>query len=211
MDEIYHVYNRSIDEIKIFNNDKEYDRFIQAIRFYQIEKQKSSFCSFLKQLSHRNTSTNWNNLFIGKEKLVEIVAYCVMPAHFHLTLKQLINDGVVVFISNLLNSHSRYFNRKYKRKGALWEGRTKKVLMKSDEQLLHITRYIHLNPVTAYLVNKPEEWPWSSYKEYILNIPIGKRICEYSSFLNVEPMMYKKFVEDGIGYQRERAKVKSDI
>ena len=67
----------------------------------------------------------------------------------------------------LLNSYTRYFNEKIKRKGPLWEGRFKKVLVNSDEQLLHLTRYVHLNPVSAGIVEKPEDWPCSSYREYI--------------------------------------------
>jgi putative transposase len=79
-----------------------------------------------------------------------------MPTHIHLVLRQLKDGGISKFMSNILNSYSRYFNIKHNRKGPLWEGRFRKVLVGSDEQLLHLTRYVHLNPVTACLVDKPK-------------------------------------------------------
>jgi len=213
MDELYHIYNRSINEMEIFTNNNEYRRFTDAIRFYQVEKPQIKFSDFMEQKSHRRggiSGINWGTLFPEKERLVEIIAYCIMPTHFHLLLRQLRGGGIPIFINNLLNSYTRYFNTRYKRKGTLWEGRSKKVLLMSDEQLLHTTRYIHLNPVTAHLVNKPEEWLWSSYHEYLLEASESEneRICNYDSVLDIKPSAYKKFVEDGIIYQREMAKAK---
>ena len=107
----------------------------------------------------------------------------------------------------MLDAYSRYFNIKNKRKGPLWESKFKRVLIKDDAQLLHLTRYIHLNPVTDYLVNKPEEWGYSSYKEYIYN-PKDK-ICKYDNILNINSCFYRDFVENRIGYQRELAMIKT--
>jgi putative transposase len=111
-------------------------------------------------------------------------------------------------MSTILNSYTRYFNTKHKRKGPLWESRFKSVLVETDEQLLHLTRYIHLNPVTAFLVDKPEEWKASSYNEYLLKVSGSDRTCNYDGILDIEPSSYRKFVEDRISYQRELAKIK---
>ncbi len=78
-----------------------------------------------------------------------------MPTHIHLILKQLKEDGISAYMSKILNSYTCYFNRRTKRKGPLWESRFKRVEVTSDEQLLHLTRYIHLNPVTAHIVEEP--------------------------------------------------------
>ena len=72
---------------------------------------------------------------------------------------------------------------------------------------MHTTRYVHLNPVTAYIVNKPENWPYSSYNEYISNIEEDKRICSYSPELEINPIIYRRFVEEQISYQRELASI----
>ena len=82
------------------------------------------------------------------------------------------------------------------------------MLVSTDEQLLHLTRYIHLNPVTAYLVNKPEDWQASSYLEYLLKIDEADKICSYDDILDIEKVSYKQFVEDNISYQRDLAKIK---
>jgi len=131
-----------------------------------------------------------------------------MPTHFHLILKQLKKGGISTFIGNVLNSYSRYFNTKHKRGGPLWEGKFKNVSVETDEQLLHLTRYIHLNPTSAGLVKKPEEWPYSSYLEYLGKIKKINRICSYEDLIDISPLSYKNFVESRILYQRELAKIK---
>jgi len=199
--EVYHVFNRSISEFVIFNNDSEYSRMKDVIQFYQLEKHATKFSQAgtktLKSLSVKS---------LNAEKLAEIICYSPMPTHLHFVLKQLKDGGVSRFMNNILNSYTRYFNIKHNRKGPLWESRFKKVLVKTDEQLLHLTRYIHLNPVTAYLVNKPEEWKWSSYQDYIFKKE--RSIYRYDDVLDIKPDSYKIFVEDRISYQRELAKIK---
>jgi putative transposase len=128
-----------------------------------------------------------------------------MPTHVHFVLKQLSENGISIFIGNLLNSYTRYFNTKHKRKGPLWEGRFKSVLVREQGQLLHLTRYVHLNPVTAGLVDKPEEWAASSYREYIGIVSGKNRICDFKGVLDIDRRRYAKFVEDRIAYQRQLA------
>lgn len=199
--EIYHIFNRSISKFVIFNNDSEYSRMRDVIQFYQLEKHITKFSQAstktLEFLSVKNLNT---------EKLVEIICYSPMPTHLHFVLKQLKDGGISKFMNNILNSYTRYFNIKHNRKGPLWEGKFKKVLVETDEQLLHLTRYIHLNPVTAHLVDKPEEWKWSSYQDYIFEKK--ESIYKYKDILDIKPDSYKKFVEDRISYQRELAKIK---
>lgn len=209
--EIYHIFNRSIAEFKIFKSHSDFSRIKEAIQYYQIQKRPFSFTYFnkiQKNITKHKRSKSEISIDMDKNnKLVQIIAYCIMPTHIHLVLKELGERGVVIFMSNLLNSYSRYFNIKHKRKGPLWEGRFKRVLVENDEQLLHLTRYIHLNPVTAYLVNKPEDWEASSYKEYLSNHSVAGRICRYNDILNINPTLYKQFTEDRIFSQRELAKI----
>lgn len=197
--EIYHVYNKSIAEFVIFNNDIEFLHIKDTVRYYQIENQPIKF-------SKIGTYVNPTGQKSADKKLVEIICYCFMPTHIHLVLRQLMENGISNFMRYVLNSYSHYFNIKHNRKGPLWEGNFKNVLVESDAQLLHLTRYIHLNPATAYIVNNPEDWKWSSYREYISGNKEG--ICEYDNILDIKPEEYKKFVEDRISYQRELAKIK---
>lgn len=211
--EIYHIFNKSIADFKIFNSNRNFSRMKDMLKYYQMKDMPIRFSQFMELAKVKESSfvSQFNSVSQDKEKLVQIVAYCFMPTHFHLILKQLKERGISIFMSNIQNSYSRYFNIRHKRKGPLWEGRFKSVLVATDEQLLHLTRYVHLNPVTGYLVNNPQDWPASSYQEYLLKVDDNDRICNYDDILKIEPSTYMKFVEDRTSYQRELAKIKSFI
>jgi len=118
----------------------------------------------------------------------------------------LTGNSLSKYISDVENSFSRYFNIKFKRKGPIWQSRFRSVEVKTDEQLLHVSRYIHLNPTTDYLVDKPEDWKFSSYKEYINNDTVLKEQMKEITINN--PSLYKKFCEDQIDYQRNLKRIK---
>ncbi|MBD3246937.1 MAG: hypothetical protein GF333_08045 [Candidatus Omnitrophica bacterium] len=202
--EVYHTYTRSIAEFVIFNNQAEYARMISAMRHFQWDARPLSFSRL-----YRKHPAHTKKEYVPKapQKRVQIIAYCIMPTHIHLVLKQKQDNGISAFLNDLLNSYTRYFNTKRSRKGPLWEGRFKKVYVQKDEQLLHLTRYIHLNPVTAGLVKKPEQWKASSYREFI-GINDDTAFCEYDELLEIVPAKYAKSVMERRAYQRELAKIK---
>jgi len=180
----YHIYSKSIAGYNIFNEMKDYARIIDLFKYYQRGSQKLRFSWFIK-LDERNRKELEERQSIRNDKIVDIIAYCIMPTHIHLILKQEKKNGISMFMSEVLNSYARYFNEKNKRKGPLWEGRFKNVLIKTERYLLHLTRYIHLNPVTARIIDKPEEWTASSYNEYMSKIDEKKRMCNYHEILNI--------------------------
>lgn len=207
-DHYYHIFSRSIAKYNIFNDSDDFGRFLELINLYRYIEFKHKYSKF-------NILTDEQKLLIEiglkrfSEVDVEIVAYCVMPSHFHLILKQVRNNGVSNFMSKILNSYSRYFNIKHHRSGPLWSGRFKNVLVESDEQMLHLTRYVHLNPSSAGLLDNPFNWPWSSLSEYM-----GKSdgsICQFDTIIDMVPKDYKKFVLDHKGYQREISIIKSHL
>jgi putative transposase len=205
---VYHILTKSIAGFKIFNRNGEFSRMLETIKYYQIVNQPIKFSRALELKKRGDNKSNESHKSLKKEKKsVEVIAYCIMPTHIHLILKQLQEEGISIFMNKILSSYTHYFNLFHKRKGPLWEGRFKNVLIESDEQLYHLTRYIHLNPVTAYLVNNPEDWNFSSYKEY-LNISKNK-ICKHDDLFEIDITNYKKFVKDRIPYQRELAKIKN--
>lgn len=204
---VYHVISRSIAQYQVFNTDNDYLRMIMLFCFYQRENLPTKFSMFLRQ--QRVQDIGFYQYFkttVKEEKLVEIIAYCIMPNHIHLVLKQLQEKGISIFMSNVLNSYTRYFNTLHKRKGPLWESRFKHILVDRDEQLLHLTRYIHLNPCSANMVKKPELWKYSSYIEYI-KPSINQIVC-YDGLLEIASKNYQKFVEDHKDYQRQLSIIK---
>jgi putative transposase len=124
-------------------------------------------------------------------------------------MQQLREKGILRYMILLLNSYGHYFNKKYKRKGPLWESRFQNVLVDSDDQLLHLTRYVHLNPVTAELTNSPEAWAYSSYREYLGLVTPEAKLCDHSGMLEVKPLDYQRFVCNRIDYQRQLAWIKN--
>ncbi len=202
---IYHIFTRSIAGFEIFRNKSDYDRIRNLLKYYMIKNPPFRFSLFMELKDREDV---YKKQLSEKEKLVEIIAYCIMPTHIHLILRQLKEKGISVFMGNVLNSYTRYFNIKTERRGPLWESRFRNVEVSSEEQLLHLTRYIHLNPVTAYLSDEPHEWRFSSYKEFLEESEDEEKICTYSEFLNIVPSEYREFVSSRKDYQKELARIK---
>lgn len=201
--QVYHVFSRSIAGYRIFTGDRDNQRMLMILRYYKQLEPGIKFSRFLKyqdQFKHRND-----------DRLVDIIAYCLMPTHIHLILRQLREEGISTYMRKVLNSYARYFNTKYNRKGPLYEGRFKNVLIESNEHLYHLTRYIHLNPVTAHHVEMPEQWQASSYNEFILNCDNDERLCTYSDLLDIDKEAYREFVMSRRDYQRELEEIKHVI
>lgn len=203
--QIYHVFSKSIADYKIFRDQSEFQRMQDLFQYYNQENPAMKFSELLRKKSKDNHFSESHAE--GRSSLVRFVAYCLMPTHFHLVVQQLKEGGISAFMKRALDSYTRYFNLKTKRKGPLWESRFKSVSITTDEQLLHLSRYVHLNPATAGLVDNPFHWKFSSYKEFLGEEK--QKVCDFSEVLEIQPQDYKNFVENRISYQRELAKIKN--
>lgn len=136
-----------------------------------------------------------------------LFAYCLMPNHFHFLIRQNLQNSVSEFIKKICTGYSKYFNKKYKRVGHVFQDQYKAVLVEHDNYLTWVSAYIHQNPKIAGMVVSLDEYSWSSYKDY-LGLRQGK-LCSkdliLGMFKNVE--QYKKFVEDSF----EQIKIRKDI
>lgn len=184
----YHVYNRGVDKRVIFQRFGHYLRFLTTIR------------SILKTGSATPRLT-YNQGLALKSK-VDILAYCLMPNHYHFLIKQTQDQGITEFMHKLNTSYTMYFNLNNKRTGRLFEYTFKAKTIESDDLLLHVSRYIHLNPVITKLVELPQEWRWSSFHDYF-DIE-AKPLCQTGQILSFfsSPENYKKFINDQITYAR---------
>ncbi len=200
--DFFHVFNKSIANFGIFKDYGNGLRFINTLDYYNNALILDSLSETL-----RNKKYTYDNLLFTKENsLIKVISYCVMPDHYHLLVKILVDSCLSKYINNVENSFTRYFNIKFKRKGPLWQSRFKAVGIKSNEQLLHVSRYIHLNPTTSSLVEKPENWRLSSYSDFIDNEKILKDIIKEISIKN--PRSYSRFIEDQKDYQRQLKVIK---
>lgn len=206
-DKIYHIFNRSIAGYVIFNNPEEFNRMLELVKLCRFINFNYRYSQFSKlELSTKMAIIN--KLEKDNNILVEIVAFCLMPTHIHLILKQIIDDGITKYLGRISNSYSKYFNFKHSRTGPLWSGRFKNEIVETDEQLLHLTRYVHLNSTSMDLVKNPKNWLYSSYLEYIK--PDNKKgFCVFKNLFDFSVQEYEKFCLDRKSYQQELSKIKS--
>ena len=198
----YHVFNRGITNQDTFLNDRDYQRAITTMPYYFQVSPKIRF-SYFQRLSKEDRLRAASS---SSPPVIKLAAYCLMPNHFHLLLKQVVDNGISNFVRLFTNSYTRYFNTKHRRNGPLFQGRFKAVLIESEEQLIHVSRYIHLNPSSSGVVSSKQavlSYPYSSIGEY-LN-PSKSSICEQSEVLSYfSPKNdYKSFVLSNADYQRE--------
>jgi len=166
----YHIYNRGVEKRVIFQGNKDYKRFLLGL-----EEFNTSLPTEIRSIQLPKTEAE------PPEKLVEIVCFCLMPNHYHLIIKQTVSNGITQFMHKLGTGYAMYFNKKWKRSGILFEGNFKAKLIETDEYLLHLSRYIHLNPVDMINSHWKEDgikdtnrvkkfllgYYWSSYPIYI--------------------------------------------
>lgn len=199
---IFHICNKSISNYRIFSSAINTQRFIEILDYYNDVSNHKCFSDYINIKGQYESN---NVLFQQINSHVKFLAYCIMPDHYHLLVKIIIDKSFPLFIGKVNNSYSRFFNLMHNRKGPLWQSRFRAVLIQSNEQLLHVSRYIHLNPSTAGLVKKPEEWKYSSYNDYINSNTCLDNLKEISIR---NPNTYKRFVEDQKDYQRTLKQIK---
>lgn len=207
-DQYYHVFNRGIDRRTTFYGIKEHQRAIECIKFYQFETPPVRLSRFLS-MSQDEQENLFNNLSKHK-KLIELISFTLMPNHYHLLIRQRLDGGISKFMSNVQNSYTRYFNIKHQRKGPLFEDQFKAVIIETNEQLLHLSRYIHLNPYSSFVVKEIKnlmDYRWSSLREYLGLL--GWELCNKDIVLGQfkHRKHYKKFIFDRASYQRELKRI----
>lgn len=169
-DAYYHITCRGNHRNDIFRDEGDFGMYIDLLCFY------------LRQFN---------------ESPYEVICYCLMDNHVHL-LMRMSSKPLSLFMQQLNHSYARYFNEKYNYVGHLFQDRFFADLIENDEQLLEVSRYIHLNPVRAQMVIKPSDYKWSSYPAFvnIVSSPFlhSERILNYFNSTNPHAL-YQAFVE----------------
>lgn len=196
---IYHIYNKGVESQKIFLDEKDYQIFLYYLYIYlhPLKKVLQDYYRLPLRLQKKNISSE-----------VDILAYCLMPNHFHLLLRQQSSNGISKLMKQLMSAYVEYFNTRHHHQGSPMQGRYKSVHVENDQQLLHLSRYIHLNPLVAHITQDLSTYKWSSYLQYIDQEK--KTFCKKRTILSFfsSPDDYKKFVLDHADYAKELAKVK---
>ncbi len=205
-DETYHIFNKSIDHKKIFHNTTDKIEFLNVIRYYSYKDTYLRFSLYKKLPSARKEMYD-DMVFQTDNRLINILAYCIMPTHYHLLLRQRTDYGISRYLSQVQNSFTRYHNTRHKRSGHIFIHSFKAVHISSEDQFKHVSRYIHLNPYSGKLVKTKNEvlsYEWSSCREYVNSeqtFLISNPSLILSCFQN-NSEKYKKFLLDHADYQR---------
>lgn len=168
--EYYHLYNRGNSKQKIFHDKEDYFRFMSLL--YACNS-KNNF-----KVSNLNKNETPYDFERG-ENIISIGAYCLMPNHFHILIKEIDNGGISKFMQKLSTAYSMYYNKKYKRTGGLFEGKFKSQHANNDRYLKYLFSYIHLNPVKI-INNKWKEKGIENKSEVLEHL----KHYEYSSYLD---------------------------
>ncbi len=189
-DHFYHLYNRGWNLGKIFHEPSDYEYFENLLQ---------------RHISLDPVQDSRGREYIHMRENIELNAYCLMPNHFHILVYIRDNMAATKLMSSVMTAYTMYFNRKYKRRGPLYENRFKAVIILRDEQLMHITRYIHLNKADY------KTWPWSSYYDYLSKKPRDWIAPQPILELFSSNEAYAEFVDDYAELQRERDNIKREL
>ena len=206
--EYYHIFNRGVAKNPIFASPKDYRRLFATFQYYRWETTPLRLSFFLHAPIEERIRI-LEKLRTEKKPTITPICYTFMPNHFHLLVRQESKQGVQNFMQHSMNSYSKFFNTKYHRVGGLFQGSFKAVRIESDDQLIHVSRYIHINPAVSYLIAEDHlfSYPWSSLLEYMS----GKKI-----FVDTEPILqhfksinsYRQFLLDHIDYAKKLELIK---
>lgn len=175
--EIYHIYNRGVEKRNIFLEDKDSFRFIHDLFEFNDKNPTKNINYYFLQ---NHTRAEFSNKRKPRELLVEILAFCLMPNHFHLMIKQKTENGITEFMRKVGTGYTNFFNLKHKRVGPLFQGKYRIVIIKNEPQFIHLPFYIHSNPLDLIMprwreegikdhrkaINFLENYRWSSLLDY---------------------------------------------
>lgn len=207
----YHVFNKMIDNHRVFSKDEYCTRFLQVVEYYRSSKAKMRF-SHLKNLAPVFLDKIQRDVSFRKFFKVDIIAFCLMPNHFHFLLKQLQDNGVTKFLADITNAFTRFFNTKNERKGPIFLPRFQGVRIRGGEQFIHTGRYIHVNSYSSSVVKDLDElvsYSWSSLPQYIKGGKNG--LCQTEDMMfhfGDSKKSYKDFVFNHADYQKSLELVK---
>ena len=166
--EYYHLFNRAVNKQVIFHDVRDYARFLFLILYFQSEIKFPQIGRIVKEFVKSRAFDTGDEQEISKNRTVELVAFCIMPNHFHLIVKELEEGGIADYMQRVLTAYSKYYNVKYEKSGHVFQGPYRVVHIENDRQMLYLSAYVHRNPreLKGWL-SREGSYPWSSYTDFV--------------------------------------------
>ncbi len=206
--EFYHVFNRGAARQPIFLSPSDYRQAKLTIDYYRFAHPPIRL-GRLKELSIQQRNDILLQLHKEHDVQVDIISFVLMPNHFHFLLRQIKEKGISTFISKFTNSYTRFLNTKHDSVGPIVQGIFKSVHIETDEQLLHVSRYIHLNPLIGHVVTGKDFllYSQSSLPDFLQG---NSNMVTLEPVLNQfkSPQAYKAFILDQVDYAKELHDIK---
>ncbi len=211
-DGYYHVYNKTLDDNKIFRSERYSERFYKTLRFYKSDiAHRYRLSAFLEK-----PENDQEGLYLDSSNLFEIHAYCFMPNHYHILMKQTTDTDISTFIKLIMDSFTKTYNVINDRKGPVFLTGFKAKPVTTDEQFIHVARYIHLNPYSSSLVqtfSDLRQFRWSSYGHYCCQ-DRDVLVDDYALYQHFRiassPARLIHFTEDQADWQKTLAYINED-
>lgn len=219
--EIYHIINRGVEKRKIFMKPQDYSRFILGLEFFN-RRVSNNLWALIAEAGPGPASGRIENERKKKTSpLVELMAFTLMPNHYHLIVREITKGGISLFMVKM-GGFSTYFNKQYERVGPLFQSRYKAVHIKNENQLSNVFVYVHTNPVELKeplrkalkvsnkqnAVNWLETYRWSSYHDYVGN-PTFPHSSRRNFFLELfgGEVGCRQAIEDWISFKAENSQL----
>lgn len=216
--EFYHLYNRGTEKRNVFTTKTDYERFLALL--YLSNGLSAVHIENLRQQSKQgSTLLEMTKKFDREKTLIDIAAYCLMPNHIHLLVREKSDGGISKFMQKLFTAYTMYFNTSRSRTGALFQGKFKATHAMDDKYLAYLVSYIHLNPVKliepnwkesgiadrARALSYLEKYPYSSFPDYLGQVRPQQQIINKSTLPPYceSALEFKKAVAEWLDYHKE--------
>jgi len=212
--EYYHIFNRGVDKRKVFLSKEDYNRFLVSMDLLNDEKDGLMLAWRDLRRGDPKAKPLASQRLRLRNRIVKIIAYCLNSNHYHFILQQSSNEGIEKFMQKLGTSYTMYFNKKFDRSGALFQGPFKSIHIDSNEYLLYLSAYVNAN---HFIHGKSKglafgAWPYSSLLDYTgrRNEKLCSREPILSQFDN-DFSQYEKYLSTNAKYFKDKKEMEKYI
>ncbi len=199
-EEYYHIYNRGVDKRNIAGDHYDVNRFLKSMDLFNSVRPIQSLYALSFQKEQKR----------DVEKLIDVIAFCLNPNHYHIILQQKVEGGVAEFMKRLNGGYTWYFNNRIKRCGSLFQGRFKSKHIPDNQYLLRVSAYVNLNDKVHQLSGSTAKLSRSSWSEYTENI---RGFCKTKIILDQfsKKETYKAFALEALPQMLQRKKNEKEL